>query len=147
MRLGFIGPAETDAATLEQAAKLLKLAAAYRNHLGAKKLFGIIKPKNNMLPSVHRNAETAGRLYNLYWGWTRWKTLIPRRAHDETMKLFTELEKPMWVVQTYQIGGDMLDYEPSAPTSLLIQPQKGSIIGSVCRTALSYLFTPFTLMK
>ncbi|MEB3211452.1 MAG: CPBP family intramembrane glutamate endopeptidase, partial [Leptolyngbyaceae bacterium] len=49
-----------------------------------------------------------------------WRTLLPRRAHDElTLQLLTLGHTPMHIIRTNQIGGDDPTIEPLAPTTLL----------------------------
>lgn len=48
-----------------------------------------------------------------------WRTLLPRRAHDELITRLLTKENPTMVIRTNQIGGNDPTIEPLAPTTLL----------------------------
>jgi len=49
---------------------------------------------------------------------TTWRTLLPRRAHDEIATTFLKNGASMWLIRTNQVGGFDPDIEPLAPTAL-----------------------------
>lgn len=49
---------------------------------------------------------------------TTWRTVLPRRAHDETATLFLKNGAALWSIRTNQVGGFDPDTEPLAPTAL-----------------------------
>jgi predicted Abi (CAAX) family protease len=50
---------------------------------------------------------------------TTWRTLLPRRAHDEIATIFLKNQASIWSIRTNQVGGLDPDIEPLAPTALL----------------------------
>lgn len=48
-----------------------------------------------------------------------WRTVLPRRAHDEVSRIFLEEEASLWFIRTNQIGGYDPTIVPRAPTTLL----------------------------
>lgn len=50
---------------------------------------------------------------------TTWRTLLPRRAHDEIAAIFLKNQASIWSIRTNQVGGFDPDIEPLAPTALL----------------------------
>ncbi|NEQ22544.1 MAG: abortive infection protein [Microcoleus sp. SIO2G3] len=49
---------------------------------------------------------------------TTWRTVLPRRAHDEIATTFLKNGASMWLIRTNQVGGFDPDIEPLAPTAL-----------------------------
>ena len=49
---------------------------------------------------------------------TTWRTVLPRRAHDEIATTFLKNGASMWLIRTNQVGGFDSDIEPLAPTAL-----------------------------
>jgi predicted Abi (CAAX) family protease len=60
-----------------------------------------------------------GNFRNLLAALTTWRTLLPRRAHDEIAAIFLKHQASVWSIRTYQVGGFDPDIEPLAPTALL----------------------------
>jgi predicted Abi (CAAX) family protease len=49
---------------------------------------------------------------------TTWRTVMPRRAHDEIATILLKNGATLWVIRTNQIGGFDPDIAPAAPTAL-----------------------------
>ncbi len=47
-----------------------------------------------------------------------WRTVLPRRAHDEIAAIFLKHGASLWLIRTNQVGGFDPDIEPCAPTAL-----------------------------
>lgn len=101
--------------------ELVKVAEAYRSHMGEQHLLSSLAGTDSALPAAHRDPDQSSKLYHAYWGATHWRTSLPRRGHDEALRIFAGLGRPMVALQSFQIGGDMPDIKPVAPTSLLIK--------------------------
>ncbi len=74
----------------------------------------------------HRNAQTlagtrveGNSLSNFFAALTTWRTVLPRRAHDEIATIFLKNGASMWSIRTNQVGGFDPNIEPLAPTALL----------------------------
>ncbi|NET48950.1 MAG: hypothetical protein F6K09_09535 [Merismopedia sp. SIO2A8] len=50
-----------------------------------------------------------------------WRTLLPRRSHDEITTIFLEHGASLWVLRTNQVGGINPDITPRVPNTLLGQ--------------------------
>lgn len=50
---------------------------------------------------------------------TTWRTMLPRRAHDEIAKQLLRHGASLWFIRTNQIGGFEPDIHPTAPTGIL----------------------------
>lgn len=50
---------------------------------------------------------------------TTWRTVMPRRAHDEIATILLKNGGTLWIIRTNQIGGLNPDITPRAPTALL----------------------------
>jgi predicted Abi (CAAX) family protease len=50
---------------------------------------------------------------------TTWRTMIPRRAHDEIAGILLRHNAALWAIRTNQVGGFDRDIEPLAPTTVL----------------------------
>jgi predicted Abi (CAAX) family protease len=48
-----------------------------------------------------------------------WRTMLPRRAHDEIAKILLAHGAQLWFIRTNQVGGKNPDVGPLAPTTLL----------------------------
>ena len=48
-----------------------------------------------------------------------WRTMLPRRSHDEMAKLLLKHGAKLWVIRTNQVGGTDPDTVPYAPTTLI----------------------------
>lgn len=73
-----------------------------------------------------KNAQTLagtslepGKIRSFLATLTSWRTLLPRRAHDEIAATFLKNQAPIWSIRTNQVGGFNPDIEPLAPTALL----------------------------
>lgn len=47
-----------------------------------------------------------------------WRTILPRRAHDEIATIFLQNGASIWILRTNQVGGFDPDIAPEAPTAL-----------------------------
>ena len=99
---------------------LFELIRGYRYEFGGstrihQDIYSFFNP--TYIPPLSDRGDS--KLGRLSYAVTHWKTVIPRRAHDEMMEFFVGQEKPMWVIQTFQIGGDMSGTQPLAPESVL----------------------------
>ena len=73
-----------------------------------------------------KNAQTlagtrleGSSLRNFFAALTTWRTVLPRRAHDEIATIFIKNGASVWSIRTNQVGGFDPDIEPLAPTALL----------------------------
>ena len=62
---------------------------------------------------------TQSKLLNLIRGLLSWRTLLPRRAHDELAKLFLIHGAQLWFIRANQIGGIDSTIVPYAPTTII----------------------------
>jgi predicted Abi (CAAX) family protease len=69
-----------------------------------------------------------------------WRSMMPRRAHDDLARLFVRRQVPMWILRTNQIPGSDPDLEPLAPTLVLGQVP---VLSTLLRRVSDALFTPF----
>ena len=60
-----------------------------------------------------------GQLRTLLRTLFSWRTMLPRRAHDEIASLFLNQGAKLWFIRTNQVGGYDPDITPLAPTTLL----------------------------
>ncbi|NEP53662.1 MAG: abortive infection protein, partial [Moorea sp. SIO3C2] len=51
-------------------------------------------------------------------GLASWRTVLPRRGHDEIASLLLNHGAKLWVIRTNQVGGFDPDIIPYAPTTL-----------------------------
>ena len=72
----------------------------------AKDLFGTNDKKTNII-SIAINMLKS------------WRTMLPRRAQDETTKIFLQQGARTWVLKTNQVGGFDKTIAPLAPTTIL----------------------------
>ena len=70
------------------------------------------------LGSRHPNCST---ILQYVKGLQNAKTLIPRRGHDNLLRLGADLGYDMWSILTAACVGDIPGLEPTPPTSLLIK--------------------------
>ncbi|HEY9665823.1 MAG TPA: hypothetical protein V6C91_03415 [Coleofasciculaceae cyanobacterium] len=61
----------------------------------------------------------AGSLNDFFAALTTWRTVLPRRAHDEIAAIFLKHGASVWLIRTNQVGGFDPDIKPRAPTALL----------------------------
>ncbi len=64
-----------------------------------------------------RSVESS--LSNFFAALTTWRTVLPRRAHDEIAAIFLRHGASLWLIRTNQVGGFDPDIKPRAPTALL----------------------------
>ncbi|MBD2460721.1 abortive infection protein [Oscillatoria sp. FACHB-1407] len=58
----------------------------------------------------------SGALRALLAGFTTWRTMLPRRAHDEISNILLRHGASLWVIRTNQVGGNNPKITPYAPT-------------------------------
>ena len=58
------------------------------------------------------------RLQAILQGITSWRTMLPRRAHDEVARLLLQQGAQLWFLRTNQVGGVDPSIVPLAPTTL-----------------------------
>ncbi|WP_255087577.1 MULTISPECIES: type II CAAX prenyl endopeptidase Rce1 family protein [unclassified Synechococcus] len=68
-----------------------------------------------------------------------WRSMLPRRAHDDTARVFLQNGAGLWFLRTNQIPGDDPSLVPLAPTLLLGQLP---VLSTVLRRFSDALFTP-----
>ncbi len=56
---------------------------------------------------------------NILTALTSWRTLLPRRAHDEMSQILLNAGGSLWFLRTNQVGGVNPDITPIAPTTFL----------------------------
>jgi len=83
---------------------------------------GIVVPdwreKVENLAVINKNGEEnfIGTLIKFI---TTWRTVIPRRAHDEIAHILLGHGAYLWAIRTNQVGGFDTDIEPLAPTTVI----------------------------
>jgi predicted Abi (CAAX) family protease len=71
----------------------------------AKDLFGTQNPNNNIITAAIEMLRS-------------WTSVLPRKAQDETAKIFLNLQAMAWVLRTNQVGGVDNTITPVAPTTI-----------------------------
>ena len=97
--------------------KLVELGRSLENQLAP---LGIVRSdwqKNAGQLAGTRSAE--GIISTLGKSLTSWRTILPRRAHDEISSIFLKNGASLWIIRTNQVGGFNPDIAPLAPTALL----------------------------
>ncbi|MEW6497393.1 MAG: abortive infection protein [Cyanobacteriota bacterium] len=97
--------------------KLVKLGRSLERQLVP---LGIVRSdwqKNAQTLAGTRPAQNS--LSHLFAALTTWRTVLPRRAHDELATLFLKQGASVWLIRTNQMGGFDPDITPRAPTALL----------------------------
>lgn len=97
--------------------RLVKLGKALENQLVPLKIVRSDWQKNSQTLSGTRPAP--GLLPMITTTFMSWRTLLPRRAHDEIALLLLNQGATLWSLRTNQIGGFDPDIVPNAPTALL----------------------------
>ncbi|NEP89056.1 MAG: CPBP family intramembrane metalloprotease [Okeania sp. SIO2C2] len=95
-----------------------------------KKLEKALVPRGVVRPDWQQNAEYLAGI-NARNGFVNeisivnsilsWRSMMPRRAHDEVSAIFLESGAELWFLRTNQVGGYDPDIEPVAPTVALGQ--------------------------
>ena len=62
---------------------------------------------------------TQNQLLNLIRGLLSWRTMLPRRAHDELARVFLKQGAQLWFIRANQIGGIDSTIVPYAPTTII----------------------------
>ena len=80
---------------------------------------GIVQPDwRKNLEQVSGVSGKDGILKTLLKTLTTWRTMLPRRAHDEIAMILLKHGADLWVLRTNQIGGFDPEIEPLAPTGI-----------------------------
>lgn len=94
--------------------QLLSLGRSLKKHLIP---FGITRrdwQKN--AETLAGTGATGGILRTLLAGFITWRTMLPRRAHDEISSIMLSHGASLWIIRTNQIGGNNPQIYPKAPT-------------------------------
>nr|WP_242040718.1 abortive infection protein [Coleofasciculus sp. FACHB-1120] len=106
----------TDAQTL-RFQQLVKLGRSLEKQLAP---LGIIRSDWQENAENLAGTRTAdGTLTTILKAATTWRTMLPRRAHDEIATILLNNGATLWVIRTNQVGGFNSDIVPRAPTALL----------------------------
>jgi predicted Abi (CAAX) family protease len=106
----------TDAQTL-RFKQLVKLGRSLEKQLAP---LGIIRSDWQENAENLAGTRTAdGTLTTVLKAATTWRTMLPRRAHDEIATILLNNGAALWVIRTNQVGGFNPDIVPRAPTALL----------------------------
>ncbi|MEW5855928.1 MAG: abortive infection protein, partial [Cyanobacteriota bacterium] len=106
----------TDAQTL-RFQQLVKLGRSLEKQLAP---LGIIRSDWQENADNLAGTRTAdGTLTTILKAATTWRTMLPRRAHDEMATILLNNGATLWVIRTNQVGGFNPDIVPRAPTALL----------------------------
>lgn len=106
----------TDAQTL-RFQQLVKLGRSLEKQLAP---LGIIRSDWQENAENLAGTRTAdGTLTTVLKAATTWRTMLPRRAHDEIATILLNNGATLWVIRTNQVGGFNPDIVPRAPTALL----------------------------
>lgn len=90
----------------------------------------LLEPRGQVRPDWQQNAEylagVAGRTgfvtdSSLANALLSWRSMLPRRAHDEVARVLLDRGAALWVVRTNQVGGHDPTLLPIAPTTALGQ--------------------------
>ncbi|MFE1743656.1 abortive infection protein [Coleofasciculus sp. H7-2] len=106
----------TDAQTL-RFQQLVKLGRSLEKQLAP---LGIIRSDWQENAENLAGTRTAdGTITTILKAATTWRTMLPRRAHDEIATILLKNGATLWVIRTNQVGGFNPDIVPRAPTALL----------------------------
>ncbi len=106
----------TDAQTL-RFQQLVKLGRSLEKQLAP---LGIIRSDWQENAENLAGTRTAdGTLTTVLKAATTWRTMLPRRAHDEIATILLNNGATLWIIRTNQVGGFNPDIVPRAPTALL----------------------------
>lgn len=85
-----------------------------------------LAPLRIIRPDWKKNAHTlagtpapGGIIRTLFRTATTWRTMLPRRAHDEITTILLKHGASVWFIRTNQVGGFDPNITPNAPTALL----------------------------
>lgn len=85
-----------------------------------------LAPLRIVRPDWKRHAETLAGTHSssnlmktLFGALISWRTMLPRRAHDEIAAIFLKHGATLWFIRTNQVGGFDPDIQPKAPTAIL----------------------------
>ncbi|MBK4731159.1 abortive infection protein [Oxynema sp. CENA135] len=82
--------------------------------------FGIVQPDwRRNVERVAASRGSKGPIAVLLKTIATWRTLLPRRAHDEIAAILLKRGAALWILRTNQIGGFDPEILPEAPTALL----------------------------
>ncbi|NJO21471.1 MAG: hypothetical protein HC838_17475 [Spirulinaceae cyanobacterium RM2_2_10] len=90
-------------------------------------ILALLEPRGQVRPDWQQNAEylsgVAGRTgfttdQSLTDALLSWRSMMPRRAHDEVARVLLDRGATLWLIRTHQVGGDDPTILPVAPTVL-----------------------------
>lgn len=70
-----------------------------------------------------------------------WRSMMPRRAHDDLSQIFLQQGAQLWFLRTNQVGGENPDIAPLAPTELL---GRWPVFGTLLKRLSDAVSTPMT---
>jgi predicted Abi (CAAX) family protease len=136
--------------------ELRRLGSLARSLKGLLTPFGMVRPDwrrnaslveaaaaNPSFPASHAAGITDGFSSDnrLLDGFLSWRSMLPRRGHDDLAQVFLRHGSPLWILRTNQIPGSDPRLEPLAPTLLFGQIPP---ISTLLRRFSDALFTPLT---
>lgn len=81
--------------------------------------FGIVQPDwRRNVKRVAATCEPETVMGTLVKAIATWRTMLPRRTHDEIATILLQQGAALWVLRTNQVGGFDPEIEPAAPTAL-----------------------------
>jgi predicted Abi (CAAX) family protease len=127
---GFLTPFGMVRPDWRRNASLVAAAAAENPALAPSHAAGIARPTDGF-----------SRDNRLRDGFLSWRSMLPRRGHDDLAQLFLRHGSPLWILRTNQLPGADPRLEPLAPTLLFGQIPP---ISTLLRRFGDALFTPLT---
>jgi predicted Abi (CAAX) family protease len=81
---------------------------------------GIVPPDwKQHVQTLAGTRPSRGLINTLFRAFISWRTMLPRRAHDEIAAIFLKHGASLWFIRTNQVGGFDPDIQPKAPTAIL----------------------------
>lgn len=100
----------THTSAAKRAEQLIALLPVVR-----KKLVGRRQARKDWQQGIETLGEDGAGLGDLLRGLGSWRTVLPRKASDTVARIFIERGASVWVLATFQVGGDNPDIEPFPP--------------------------------
>ncbi len=102
----------TNTNAANRAAQLIALLPVVR-----KKLVGGRRARADWQKGIESLGEDGMGLGDLVRGLGSWRTMLPRKASDTVARIFIERGASVWVLATFQVGGNNPDIEPFPPVT------------------------------
>ena len=80
---------------------------------------GSIRETENPLAGIQSEENTGRSPHQLLLALSSWRTVLPRRSHDEVLSLLLDHDATLWFLRMNQIGGKNPEIVPRAPNTLL----------------------------